>query len=223
MPTRQLEDIFVSYEGDNWFRRNKDLFNVEEDIPLKLIKMYDLKPNKVIDLGCSNGWRLNEIQKRFGNDIRCVGIDAGIEAIEDGKKRYPDIILKQGTLSNIPIKEEFDLVIINYVLHWVDRSLLLKSLSEIDRLVGDNGFLILGDFYSDFPQKRQYHHLKDVKVYTWKALYNQIFVSTGLYKEVVFLSYDHDKKSKLYAAVEGAKRGFCSLLRKSSEEFYFEV
>lgn len=218
----KLENIFKSTEGDNWFKRNKDAFNIMKDVPLKLIRMYNLKPGKVIELGCSNGWRLNEIHNQLRGNVKCVGIEAGNDPVKDGKKRYPHIYLKKGVLSDVPVKEEFDLVIVNYVLHWIDRKLLLKSLSEIDRLVKRDSYLLIGDFYPDFPQKRRYHHVKD-KVYTWKTLYNNIFISTELYKEVAFISYDHDNKGKFSADTDGSRRGFCTLLRKSIDEYYHEV
>jgi len=218
----KLDDIFFSFEGNNWFKRNKDSFNIKNDVPLKLMEIYNLKPKRVIELGCSNGWRLNQIQKKLGKGVYCAGVDAGAEAIDDGAKNFPDIVLRQGLLSNIPFSEEFDLAIVNFVLHWVDRSTLLKSISEIDSLVKEGGYLIIGDFYPDFPQKRNYHHLQE-KVYTWKTLYNKILTSSNLYKEIAFISYDHDKKFELTPDAEGNRRGFCSLLKKSNEKYYFEL
>lgn len=218
----KADDIFFNVEGNNWYSRNKDAFNIKSDIPLKLIELYNLNPGKVIELGCSNGWRLNEIKNRFGKNIVCAGIDAGEDPIKAGSQMYSGLILKHGKISDIPFEEEFDLVIVNYVLHWVDRTSLLKSIAEIDRVLKDGGYLIIGDFYPDFPQRRKYQHLQE-NIFTWKMLYNRILISTNLYKEVVFLSNDHDRKSEITTDVEGPSRGFCSLLKKSCEKYYPEV
>jgi len=72
--------------------------------------------HKIVELGCSNGWRLNNFYKKF-NGVNCFGVDASIKAIENGKKRYPHITFFHGLLSQIPLEEEFDLVIVSFVLH----------------------------------------------------------------------------------------------------------
>jgi len=56
------------------------------------------------------------------------------------------------------------------------------------------GYLIIGDFQISFPIKRRYHHIKDLKVFTYKVDYKRIFLATGFYKEIATLSLNHDVK-----------------------------
>jgi len=221
--------IFSDSEGNRWFQRNKTALDVQghTDWPCYLI---DLLGNKagirsILELGCSNGYRLHTLRDRLGNDCRCVGVDASQEAVRDGKERYPELELHQGTLSAVPLQGEFDLVIVNFVLHWVDRKALARSVAEIDRLTRDDGLLILGDFLPDHQQRRRYHHLPEDAVYTYKQDYAKIFASLGTYQEITKMTYNHDDKAAGYAIMPSSSsvRGHCSVLHKSLSGYYPEV
>jgi len=221
--------IFSDSEGDRWFQRNKAALNVQDHIdwPCYLI---DLLGNKsgirsILELGCSNGYRLHTLFNLLGIDCRCVGVDASKEAVRDGKERHPELELHQGTLSAVPLQGEFDLVIVNFVLHWVDRKALARSLSEIDRLIKNDGFLILGDFLPDHQQRRRYHHLPNETVYTYKQDYAKTFVALGTYQEITKITYNHDTRTTAPVIMPSSSsaRAVCSVLHKSLAGYYPEV
>ena len=224
------DEIFLSKEGNNYFGRNKSYYtqasstfnNINYAISL-INNVSQIK--SVLDLGCANGNRLDDLKQLLPECNRFVGIEASADAINDGKKRYKDIELHQGVLSDIPIKAPFDLVIINFVLHWVDRSSLIKSISEIDRVVKNNGYLIIGDFLPDCPLKRKYGHLPEDNVYTYKQDYSKIFESSNMYKEIYRFVYDHDIKLKELSinASDNASRAYCSVLKKDINNYYREL
>lgn len=217
------DDKFLESEGNNWFSRNQDYLNnkaSEEDVILRIIKEYNLTPKKVFEVGCSNGWRLNEINKLYGSD--CFGVEPSEKAILDGQKKYPNINFYQSTASNIPIEIKNDLVIINYVLHWVSRNSLLKSIAEIDRIVDNDGYLLIGDFFPDNPTIKGYHHLSDGEVFTYKIDYAAIFLATGMYTLVAKNTFDHETHN-FQGKVAGDNRGVCVLLRKSDKEFFISI
>ena len=115
------DQIFWFGEGDAWFRRNREkLRDVENDWPVALLLSLPLKEREyeVLELGCSNGWRLHKLAGLMNG--RFWGVDASPAAIEDGRTRYPELELRRGLLSEVSLKQEFDIVIVNYVLHWVD-------------------------------------------------------------------------------------------------------
>lgn len=218
--------IFAATEADGWFLRNRDALHHEAeliaaDAPLRLMAERALRPTRVLEIGCSNGWRLGEISRRYG--AACVGVEPSAEAIRDGQARYPAIRFLQGTAASIPLQEAFDLVVVHYVLHWVARETLLASLAEIDRVVTDGGYVLLGDFFPDQPMKNRYHHLPDQDVYTYKADYAHMFVSTGLYTIVSRVTFDHQLVMSKHdptgylAHPAQDNRGACTLLRKSLE------
>lgn len=220
--TMPQDNYFVNGEGDAWFKRNETYLtgSIDTDWPLSLMAQYGLNPKTVLEVGCSNGWRLGKILQQQG-DVRCVGVEPSQEAIADGKKRYPAIEFHQGAAAAIPLQEQFDVVIVNFVLHWIDRATLLKSVAEIDRMVKDGGYLIIGDFLPDSPCRSFYHHLPTEKVYTYKLHYPKLFAASGLYSVVADLSYNHADR-KLLGTVPSHNRAGCAVLRKSLDEFYPE-
>ncbi|MBI5683048.1 MAG: class I SAM-dependent methyltransferase [Deltaproteobacteria bacterium] len=219
--------VFHKSEGNSWFQRNKSVLEKEGkvDWPTYLLNLLDNKSEirSIAELGCTNGWRLYQLSKKIIG-AKLVGVDASLEAIEDGRKRYPELEMHQGLLSQLPIQDEFDIVIVNFVLHWVDRETLIKSDAEIDRVTKDGAFLILGDFLPDCQQRRRYHHLPNERVYTYKQDYARIFESFGTYKEFTRFTYDHDNvEQNSIKPCSSSSRAFCSILHKSLEGYYQEV
>lgn len=221
--------VFFESEGDEWFKRNKDYLEKKSDFdfPLEMLRRLNQKEQiqTVLEIGCSNGWRLQQIKSILPN-AQLFGVEPSAAAIESGQKNAPDINFVRGLVSDLPLQQDFDLVIVNFVLHWVDRKSLFQSLSEIDRVVADEGYLIVGDFYPDYPQKRSYHHLADEGVFTFKQDYAQLFAGVGTYKEMAKFCYDHEKKSSelnFDGSAEQGSRAVCSLLRKSLTKYYKTV
>ena len=129
------DNIFARSEGDRWFERNAkalQCFNPTEDTPLKLMQFYGVSPRSVLEIGAANGFRLAEIQRRSG--ARAVGVELSHQAIADGRARFPLVTFVRGAANSVPLQEVFDLVIVNFVFHWVDRIHLLQSVAETDRL-----------------------------------------------------------------------------------------
>ena len=115
----------------------------------------------------------------------------------------------------------FDLVIINFVFNWIDRSNLLRSVAEIDRLLVDGGFLIIGDFLPSNLTKVRYHHLPEKEVYTYKQNYAATFLASGLYHPVSLLTSHHTSRALNAEATEDQRAG-AWLLRKMVREQYVE-
>lgn len=212
------DQIFLKKEGDGWFKRNLNVLGDSFDVPSYLIELYNLKPKKVLEIGCSNGWRLAKIGDKSGAE--CFGLEPSLKAIKDGQRKYPKIKFKRGLASLLPFKEKFDLVIINFVLHWVDRGSLLKTIAEIDRVLSKNGFLIIGDFLPDYPVRNHYHHLPKQKVYTYKQDYAEIFTSSRLYGLVAKTIFNHGNKAG-FSLAKSQDQCVCCLLRKMPDRLYF--
>ena len=75
------DNIFFSGEGDNWFYRNTKALGkkAEFDFPTYIINLLKDKSGikKIAELGCSNGWRLNDLGETLPN-IELTGIDASL-------------------------------------------------------------------------------------------------------------------------------------------------
>jgi len=215
------DQVFADFEGDKWFERNMDAlerFDPEADFPLRLIELYYLRPGSVLEVGAANGYRLAAISERYG--ARVVAVEPSVEAILDGESRFPCVEFVRGA-SAIPLQELFDLIIVNFVFHWIDRDNLLRSIAGIDRLLVDGDFLIIGDFFPSNLTKVRYHHLAEQEVYTFKQNYAATFLASGLYHPVCFITGDHSSKTLMGEAAEDKRIGVW-LLRKMLKEHYVE-
>lgn len=214
------DNVFMQSEGDRWFERNRNAlyeFDAAADWPLKLVDMYNLQPESALEIGAANGFRLAALHTRSG--ARVVAVEPSAQAILEGKASFPTVTFVRGTAHSVPLQERFDLVIVNFVFHWVDRSYLLRSLAEVDRLVNDGGYLIIGDFHPSNQVRVPYHHLVEELLYTYKQNYAATFLSSGLYHPVCLLSGDHAGR-KLSAQVAESERIGIWLLRKELREHY---
>lgn len=216
------DKIFADSEGDRWFNRNNpqsDKFDPRVDPVCKLIDLYSLKPCNVIEIGAANGVRLEAIRRQYQSKVTAV--DVSKTAIADGEKRFPSIKFIRGSAHAIPTEDTFDLVIINFVFHWIDRSNLLRSVGEIDRVVVDGGFLVIGDFYPSNFTRVRYHHLPDEEVYTYKQNYAEILLASGLYSNVCLLTGDHSSGGFEGELSEDRRTG-AWLLHKTLERRYIQ-
>ena len=214
------DDIFVSSEGNNWFNRNKQaLKDKKQDYLIDMIEdNFQLNEStNVLEIGCSNGFRLAQINKKFRS--HCEGLDASLAAIDSGSRDFPEIKLTHGSATSLPYPEEkFDLVVINFVLHWIDRKNLFKVISEIDRVLKNDGLLFIGDFYPQAPVKNHYHHIKDREFFTYKQLYHEIFTTSQLYSLIRLVSFDHADPKK--QAKDLNDRCSLAMLRKEGCKLY---
>jgi ubiquinone/menaquinone biosynthesis C-methylase UbiE len=114
--------------------------------------------------------------------------------------------------------QKFDLVIINFVFHWIGREQLFKSISEIDRVLSDGGFLIIGDFMPDSPNKVNYHHIKDKQMWTYKQDYTKLFICSNIYKLIAHMTGHHETK-KIDSFVDNKSRMAVTLLKKDYDNY----
>jgi ubiquinone/menaquinone biosynthesis C-methylase UbiE len=217
------EAVFSRGEGDAWFDRNRAVLAAEADWSadqvLQLLAHVKLAPSTVLEVGAANGYRLAGLCRRFG--CRAIALEPSGLAIADGESRFPIVRFVRGEASDLRIFEDgaFDLVIVNFVLHWVDRRVLLRSVAEIDRVLQDEGHLVVGDFDPDGLERVKYHHLPDADVWTYKQDYPGLWLHSGLYEKAAALRFHHTA-SRVGADVESAHRGQVTVMRKTLRGLY---
>lgn len=217
------DDIFSASEGDQWFQRNRDAINNQAhrdaDATLRLLAKHpDIQPQRALEIGCANGWRLEELRKRYG--AAGTGVEPSTKAVAEGEKLFPNLHLHKGVAASLPLPDaEFDLVILHLTLHWIARPNLFRSLAEIDRVTADGGYLIIADFLPAAPTKVTYHHLPGQNVFTYKQDYAQIFTASSLYKELDRMFFHHDLRVPDDQIPPNA-RSSCTLLQKSLQDLY---
>lgn len=182
---------FLRGEGDAWFARNRarlESFDAADDLPLTLLRSFGAQPRRVFELGCANGFRLAAIADEFGSEVH--GSDASAAAVADGRGRYGLELSCQDAADPLP-EAAFDLVILNFVLHWIPRPHLAALVDSVARSLEPGGLLLIGDFDPDADIDVPYHHLPDAGVMTHKRNYAALFEETGALRMVGKLSGDH--------------------------------
>ena len=173
--------VFLKYEGDKWYARN---FNKprEPDPVFEAIKALDLKPKRVLEIGCGNGWRLKLLREH----IKCVGY--GMDASKDAINDAPNSIEKYGIqcwrgtaddIRRLP-DNSVDMVIYGFCLYVVDREDLPTIVKESDRILRDNGHIVIHDFYTPRPYSRIYEHRAGVRSY--KQNYGLLWLGNPSYR-----------------------------------------
>lgn len=194
------DEIFAQYEGDNWYRRNIGNLTPKDDLIISILEQYNTlnENSKVLEIGCANGYRLAKIYEKYKADV--YGIEPSAAALADGQKKWPFIKFFRSTIKDFDVfnagfEEYFNLIIVNSVLHWIDRKYLLISIAQIDRMLKDGGYLIIGDFQTPFGIKNKYKHIEQHELFTYKIAYKEIFKSTWYYMEIINIALNHDKKN----------------------------
>jgi len=199
MQNTALQSIaFRNYEANQWFLRNKPVlekYSGDDDIIVNLVKQYQVKPLRILEIGSSAGYRLHYLKTIFPS-AEVKGIDPSDEAIKYGKAQYRNIDLHVRTADDLSLFKDgyFDLVIVGFVFYVIDRPLLLKVIGEIDRVLCDKGLLINTDFFSEKAFKNKYHHITEFEAYSFKQNYENIFLASNMYQLIHKASYNHNSK-----------------------------
>ena len=166
---------FLNGEGDAWFHRNAS-YEVDkfDHVDNEILQHLNQESN-ILEIGCADGRRLARIQKIVGTDTKLVGIDPSTAAIEKGLATFQGIDLRIGTADVLPLNELFGTVILGFCLYLCDRTLLSKIVSEVDRVLADNGTLIITDFDPPHPRMRQYRHHEGL--WSYKMDYSTLFTA----------------------------------------------
>lgn len=197
MKDRQKE-AFLSYEADAWFERNQSYmanYSEERDRVLSLIAEYNLNPKRVLEIGCSAGYRLNGL-KKIVPDCSVYGVEPSQAAISYGKRSFNDINFVHGTADNLSAfeSESMDIVIVGFVFYVIDRSIFFKVVSEIDRVLKNGGVLIIVDFFSETSLKNVYQHISQFNAFSFKQNYDEVFTASKLYYLLDKSTWNHSQK-----------------------------
>lgn len=211
------KSIFMASEGDEWFNRNAQaLSRADEDLVVEMLRFNNLAPKKILEIGCSNGSRLNRMNKVFGSE--CFGIDPSPKAIEDGLRAHPQLSLQVGTADALPFDiDSFDMVVFGFCLYLCDRKDLFRIAYEADRCLSNHGTLVIKDFLPSIPFRNRYLHHESV--YSFKMDYSMMFTWNPAYSEIAKVVTSHS--GFVLRDVPNEKVGIV-VLRKNEEYAYLD-
>ena len=215
MESANQRSAFMEGEGDAWFKRNLSYVPDQLDHVDRLI-LNNIHPGgSILEVGCADGRRLARIRSFVGKDAKLVGIDPSQAAIDSGMSKFSEIDLRIGTADQLPSDEVFNTVIIGFCLYLCDRSLLTKIVSEVDRVLVENGTLIIVDFDPPHPRRRRYRHLDGL--WSFKMNYADLF--TAFPQFVLSSKHSMSHTSELWEDDE-TERIAVSTIRKNTEFGY---
>ncbi len=237
MKKSKQDECYLNSEGDDFFQRNfanKEIpdLRLNKKIIYNEIKESEISYKKVLEFGGNYGDLLYNMKKN--NDAEeCFNVEASKDAIEFGKANFKDQInFIHGTIANNHIIDDkkfenyFDLIIIDDVFDWVSRETIFQSITNIDNLLKEGGYIFIRDFYPDKNTKNQNHHVKDGSVYNFKVKnsHAEIFLTSGMYEiEWQKIFFDKIGISTSYKSDNIFNyRWIDVILKKSYSEFFSE-
>lgn len=196
------KNIFLHGEGDAYFERNyqKDGISKGTAIFTEFLKRNPIISSgggNLLEIGCCDGRNLIYLTQNF--KIQSFGVEPSEKAIKYGKdmihsKGIANVELLQGTSDDLPFEENrMDFVILGFCMVWVDRQHLLKTASEVDRVLKRGGFLLIEDFDVPNPVQRPYKH--NASIFTYKHDYSSLFLGDPSYSLIEKRSYSHSSNA----------------------------
>lgn len=153
--------------ADDYFSRNASRLDAKfkkDNRSLNMFCSFIRNGDRVLEIGCANGATLAAIQSATSCDG--YGIDPSSEAIKDGCVKHPSLKLSVGSAEKLEFEDHyFHAIIFGFCLYLVDRSVLMKVVSESDRMLRDGGYLMITDFDPILPHRRPYKHFQDAFTY----------------------------------------------------------
>lgn len=148
---------FLTGTADDYYHRNKaDLGKTDPVMPL--IERIGLRPGKVLEVGCANGWRLERLQAKYGCEVS--GIEPSRAAVVDAERQaaIDDVghrRIIQGTADDLGYWDSlsFDTVIIGFCMFLIEPWQWLRVAAEVDRVLMNGGALIVHDFTMPYPTR----------------------------------------------------------------------
>jgi len=141
----EFEQYYKDY--DSLPKRETDL--TPEIIKFIINQLDSDKHIKILDVGCGNGYLLNQLRNQGYDDLM------GVDLVE--KSKYPDIPQQAANIENLPFENNtFDTVICCHTLeHVID---IRKAVSELKRVVAKKLIVVV-------PRQRFYKYTFDLHIH----------------------------------------------------------
>lgn len=171
MKQRPQKYAFLDGEGDAWLRRNRHVGETESDENhyidditerIESLPLQDGQNITLCEVGCGQGERLKYLKKRRGWNT--VGLDPSVDAISEISSAGLDGHV--GTADSLPFRDRsVDILVYGFCLYLCDREDLFRIAAEADRVLKQESWLVIIDFWSRSQQAVPYHHLTGVYSY----------------------------------------------------------
>jgi len=208
------KNVFLESEGDAWYERNVSALNLrklpeEDPLLLEILNLPLKRGATILEIGCGDGARLGWLRENLECD--CYGVEPSKKAVEVANGR--NITVYQGAADKLPFNDKtFDVIIFGFCLYLCDREDLFRIAAEADRVVRNTGWILIQDFYSPTPLKREYHHLPGL--FSYKMDYRTLFTWHPEYTNFVHKVCHHSEKNYTDDPIEWVAT---SVIRKAED------
>jgi ubiquinone/menaquinone biosynthesis C-methylase UbiE len=175
------KNIFLESEADAWFQRNHTAvtqrdYSLNDSLTSSIVgltqtpSLLSREVIKILEVGCGEGRRLEWLAKN--TCVEVYGIEPSQKAVDLAASRGVNV--KRSTADALLFEDaKFDIVIFGFCLYLCDRKDLFRIAEEADRVLKDDSWLVIQDFYSRVPIEKEYHHFPGMKSY--KMDYKTLF------------------------------------------------
>jgi len=119
------------------FAHGTEIYNRPSRAAFYAMFNFDMTGKRLLDVGCGDGYDLNEFQKR---GALVEGVDSSKELIKIAKTRAPEAELTLGLMESLPYEDStFDVVISKYALQTSPD--VPRSIGEMCRVIRPGGLL----------------------------------------------------------------------------------
>ncbi len=204
------DNFYFKKESNFFFKRNSlnlpKTYEIRKnkieilDFILKYIKIKNR--SKILEIGCFIGDLLFYLKNKYKANV--YGVEPSKHAC-NYSKRYFKLKLENKTFLNskfFPCSkknyQKFDLIIIDDVLSWVDRDVILSMIGSLDWCLKKGGHIFLRDFSPNYSFAVKNHHWKFEKIYNFKVMngHKTFFINSGKYDIVKSKIYYSEKSNK---------------------------
>ncbi len=208
------EKIYELKEANEFFKRTpKKLLPQKGQIReskkeiLSILKSQlgeNLNSINALEIGCFVGDLLAKLKKNYKCNV--IGIEPSSLAVEYAKEKF-NLEIINSTFNNSKYyqlldenQSAFDLIILDDVLSWFSRNIILASIGSIDWLLKPNGYLFIRDFSPSFEFAYPNHHQPNQDVYNYKVSggHKSLFIASGMY----LIDYELTRTDKKYQNVD---------------------
>ena len=177
--------MFLELEGNKFHSRNRiqePTRIYENDLVVnhfKRIRESYTHKISVVDVGCGQGGRIGLLKNQYSD--RFIGIDPSSEAINEVNKLGIEGYV--ATADDLPFHDKsIDVLIYSFSLYLCDREDLFKILYESNRVLKEQGWIIIYDFWSKYHTWNLYKHNTKIKsfkldlpsMFTWHPFYTMM-------------------------------------------------
>ena len=145
-------EVWAATGGDLWLNKNRPDLGNSDPVSAILTQVEGFK--SIIEVGCSNGWRLHKIKQKY-EGVRVAGIDPSKQGVNEAREKGLEVV--EATADAIPFPDDaFDVVILGFCMWATEPRDWFKIVAEVDRILIERGIIIIHDYFPNRPFRRQW-------------------------------------------------------------------